>query len=414
MISLSDFQLRWSTLRNAQVFLACSGGVDSVVLLHLLKQAGAAISVLHVNYQLRGAASEGDEMLVQHLCMENDIPFQVRRVDTKKILAENGGNLQELARELRYDWFREVLAQDPESFIALGHHADDQVETFFQHLARKSGILGMAGMLERNGRFIRPLLTYDKDEIYAFAHQNQLSWREDVSNSGSAYTRNRLRNLLLPELYVQLPDLKKSVLTLVEKFQQAQQELESEVGEQLSQIRRTGHWPFAAYDAATSAQIAEILRSLGIRSSHVPILAQLRQSQKGGKINVDHCTITREQDHFFLGWRAEDKVFALRIEVVSELPETFSKQAVFLNPLKLHGKLRLRPWKTGDRMQPIGLNGTKLISDILTESGMPSHARAEALVLTDDRDIHWCVGLKVGAKARADASTRTIWQVSVD
>jgi tRNA(Ile)-lysidine synthase len=413
MISLSDFQLRWQALREAKVFLACSGGVDSIVLLHLLQQTGASVSVLHVNYQLRGEASDGDEMLVRNLCLEKDIPFQVRHVDMKKILAENGGNLQEVARAIRYDWFREVLAQDPESWIALGHHADDQVETFFQHLARKSGILGMAGMLERHGRFIRPLLAYDKTEIYTFAHQHALSWREDVSNSGDAYTRNRLRNSILPELYAHIPGLKNSVLTLVEKFQQTQLQLETEVSGQLSEIRATGRWPFVAYDAATPEQIAEILRSLGIRASHVPVIAQLRQSQKGGKVSIDQCNITREQDHFFLSWEAENNTFTLHIEVVAELPETFSKETIFLNPLKLHGKLQLRLWKTGDRMQPIGLNGTKLISDILTESGMPSHARAQALVLADDLDIHWCVGLKVGEKACADASTRTIWQVSV-
>jgi len=412
MISLSDLQRDWPELRTRKIFLACSGGVDSIVLLHILKQLEADLTVLHINYGLRGADSDGDEAFVRAVCAQNGIPCRVRHAETKKILAEQGGNLQETARKIRYGWFEEVLTEHAGGLVALGHHADDQVETFFQHIARKSGIPGMAGMLARHGKFIRPLLAYDKADLQAWARQNNFSWREDVSNSGDAYTRNRLRNVFLPEMYSQVPDLKSSVLTLVDKFQQTQLSLESAVKEQLLAIRETGRWPFEAYDVATAEEKVEILRSLQIRARHMAVLDQLRRVQKGGRCVVDHCTITREQNYFFLQWEVADRDLQLRIEVVTALPDHFSKEIIFLDPEKLRGSLQLRLWKTGDRMQPIGLKGTKLISDILTESGLPSHMRAQALVLTDDCDIHWCVGLKVGAKACADALAGTIWRVS--
>lgn len=413
MISLSDLKRDWPELRTHKVFLACSGGVDSMVLLHVLTQLQTDLTVLHVNYKLRGADSDADEALVLAVCTEQNIPCLVHQAETKKILAAAGGNLQETARRIRYDWFREILMKYPESLIALGHHADDQVETFFQHIARKSGVVGMAGMLARHDSFVRPLLHWDKADIQTWAGQNHLSWREDISNSGDAYTRNRLRNIFLPQAYLQVPDLKKSVLTLVEKFQQTQQILETAVRRQLLAIRETGHWDFQDFDCSTTEEKVEILRSLKIRSRHVAVLEQLRQAQKGGRCEVDSCTITREQDHFFLQWEAVSNHPQLNIEIVRELPDNFSKEAVFLDPEKVKGKLQLRHWKTGDRMQPIGLKGTKLISDILTESGVSSHLRASALVLTDDVTIHWCVGLKVGAKACADASAKTIWCVSV-
>lgn len=229
MIKDSDFQNNWSWLKSKNLFLACSGGVDSMVLLHLLVKADFQVSVLHVNYHLRGEDSYNDAQFVKSSCEKLNLPCYLKSVNTNQILQEKGGNLQDVARKIRYNWFNEITEKDPSNFILLAHHNDDQVETFFQHIARKSGILGLAGMLQNYNQIVRPLLNSSKEEILEFAKSNDILWREDKSNIKNDYTRNKLRNILLPEVINQIPTLKDSVLTLVKAFQDTQKDLELKV-----------------------------------------------------------------------------------------------------------------------------------------------------------------------------------------
>jgi tRNA(Ile)-lysidine synthase len=279
MIKESDFQNNWSWLKNKKLFLACSGGVDSMVLLHLLVNADFQVSVLHVNYHLRGEDSSADEQFVKSTCEKLKLPFYLKSVDTKQILLEKGGNLQDVARKIRYDWFHEIIDQDVDNFILLAHHNDDQVETFFQHIARKSGILGLAGMLENHDQILRPLLTFSKDEILEFAKINEITWREDVSNAKNEYTRNKLRNILLPEVSNQIPTLKDSVLILVKAFQDTQQTLELKVNPIVLNILETQKWSHTNFDQLSEFEQVEVLRILGIRQTAISELSKLRKSQ---------------------------------------------------------------------------------------------------------------------------------------
>jgi len=412
MINLSDLVAQWPELRENKCFLACSGGVDSMVLLQLLYEAGTDLTVIHVNYQLRGEDSSLDEALVRETCTRYGIPFLCRETDTRALLAAEGGNLQDVARRIRYAWFNELLA-DPHHRIVLAHHEDDQVETFFQHVARKSGIMGMAAMPARHSGILRPLLAYSKADIYQFAQQHGIAWREDLSNTGNSYSRNRLRNILLPELYTSIPTLKTSVLTLVKAFQETQNMLKQTVSGQVQMIREQGTWHFIDYDFLSAEAAAEVLRSLGIRTAFIDEITKLRTAQKGKKTRIDGFEITREADHFYFGKPSAAKTPVLHTEIVAMLPESFDKNEIYLDGNKIKGTLQLRTWQTGDRMQPVGMQGTKLISDILTEAKIPSHMREQALLVADDTDIHWCVGIKIGGKACADANTRQILKVSV-
>lgn len=197
-----------------KLFLACSGGLDSVVLGHLLKTAGFSFQILHANFQLRGEESKRDEDFVISLAKHWDVKIDVRRFDTEQAMSASGTGLQETARNLRYDWFDEVLLNEviAGKWLLTGHHADDQVETVMMNFFRGTGIAGLRGMKEKNGNRLRPLLSVFRNELEDYAHLHDLKWVEDSSNQSSKYTRNFFRLELLPEIEKVFPAVKQNII----------------------------------------------------------------------------------------------------------------------------------------------------------------------------------------------------------
>ncbi|MEO6540828.1 MAG: tRNA lysidine(34) synthetase TilS, partial [Ferruginibacter sp.] len=195
-----------------KLLLAVSGGVDSVVLCELCKQAGYDFVIAHCNFQLRGEESERDENFVRELGKKYEVEVLVKKFDTNKYAQENKLSIQVVARELRYAWFNELLAKikndlNPEGsaspFRGLGglltaHHANDNTETLLMNFFKGTGINGLHGILPKQGNIIRPLLFAKKEELSAFAAANRLAFVEDSSNAADKYTRNYFRNQLIP------------------------------------------------------------------------------------------------------------------------------------------------------------------------------------------------------------------------
>lgn len=413
-MQIKQIHARWSFLATHKVFVGCSGGVDSVVLLFILKSFCPDLEVIHVNYSLRGKDSDHDEDFVRKLCVSLKIPLHIEKVDTKAILASSGGNLQEVARTIRYTLFRKKLSLHPGSIVALGQHADDQVETFFQHLARKSGVLGMSCMLSQHESVVRPLLLYSKHEILAFAKKYSLVWREDQSNQTNTYTRNRIRNVLLPELYIKIPSLKDSVLQLVDVFQETQRMYEQQA---LVVIRRFIHgniWAYADFDVLSEDICLEVIRQYGGGYNVYASLLKMRDSQKGKWVQCGTHKIYKETSGFyFVSTSTVEIKHALKISYLEELPSVFSKDIIYLDATKIEGDLVLRFWEQGDRISPIGMKGSKLVSDILTEAKVTTSDRNTCMVLVDDNSVLWCVGYKISRKAIANNTSEKIVQVEV-
>ena len=412
MINHSEFAQKWKFLQSKQVFLGCSGGADSVALFHLLRLSKISFTVLHVDYNLRNEASNEDATFVEHVCNQYRVPFQKKEVETKKMLEQNGGNLQEITRKIRFEWF-ETFLQTENDFLVLAHHQDDQIETFFQHIARKSGMLGLACMLEKHQHIIRPLLSFEKSEILDFLRANQFPWREDQSNAESKYSRNKLRNLILPPVFDSIPSLKENCLYLISIFQQNQQFIENESSPIVSVIRETGRWKFTDFDNQSDEVKVEVLRQLSIRVSVLNEMNKIRNSEIGKFIRIDGKLITvREHGFEFLDTTLQ-KSIQPRIEIqhVDQLPTEFSKHEIYLDETKISGKLTLRNWQIGDRISPIGIQGSKLVSSILKEAKLNAFQKQKAFVLTDETDILWVTGLKIGRKSVATSQSDRIIRV---
>ena len=210
---------QFSFLKDKKILVACSGGVDSVVLSYLLKKSGFSIALAHCNFSLRGSESDADENFVIDWADKLSIPVFTETFDTKEFAKDNKLSTQMAARELRYHWFSEILKDFNYDYVATGHHADDDLETFFINLSRGSGLQGLTGIPKVNKTIVRPLLKFSRDEILQYATKNKLKWREDSSNAGTDYLRNTLRHKVIPEY-------KKATEGLMQNVQKTQKYLQ--------------------------------------------------------------------------------------------------------------------------------------------------------------------------------------------
>jgi tRNA(Ile)-lysidine synthase len=265
-------------------YVACSGGVDSMVLLSILHQLGKKIHVLHVNYHLRGEASNLDQQVIEDFCTNHAIPISIHSIELQHEL-ENGGNLQDIARKVRYEFFKKH-ATEPNSKIVLAHHADDQIETFLLNIARKAGVMGLACMLPEHGTFIRPLLPFSKQEILEFALKEGIVWREDASNQSNKYRRNSIRNVFLPEIEAQLPEFRESCLYLIKQFQKNQVEVEQKINKITHKIQQENLLLYADFDTLTEVEQIELLRQLAIPFGFLKEFKKLRMAENGKRLQL--------------------------------------------------------------------------------------------------------------------------------
>jgi tRNA(Ile)-lysidine synthase len=203
-----------------RVLVAVSGGLDSIVLLNLLVKYGMNdLAVVHCNFQLRGKDSDDDEKFVKNLAKSYKLPFYCKAFDTKTEQKKSKQSVQMTARNLRYAYFSELLKKENYDYVAVAHHADDQIETFFINLLRSAGVKGLRGMLPKREQIIRPLLKFSRQDLENYAVENSLKYREDTSNSDDYYLRNNIRHHLIPCLETLDKSAKASILQTMENLQ---------------------------------------------------------------------------------------------------------------------------------------------------------------------------------------------------
>jgi len=202
-------------LKEKKLLIACSGGMDSVVLSRLLKELKFNISLAHCNFSLRGKESKGDENFVIGLADKLSVPVFTKTFDTKQYAKEQKISTQMAARDLRYEWFEELINQHSFDYLLTAHHLDDDLETFFINLSRGTGLRGLTGIPKINEKIVRPFLNFTRKEIITYAKEKNVTWREDSSNSSTDYLRNKIRLEVIPKL-------KDSTENVLQNFKQTQ------------------------------------------------------------------------------------------------------------------------------------------------------------------------------------------------
>lgn len=412
-MSVVSNALKQFPLKEYELLLACSGGVDSMVLVHACVKENIPVAVLHVNYGLRGAESDADEQLVRDFCQVEGIKLQVIHCTEEQFRAP-GTNLQAAARDVRRKAFVDWINRSPKHRVLLAHHADDQIETFFLQLFRGSGTFGLGGMHEERDGIIRPFLSLSKSDLKAYALENKIHWREDQSNASSYYLRNLFRNELLPELKKSDALLPEKTLLLMQLFRERQTELLSAVTPVVNEWNESGTMSCSVWQQWTEEERLAFLKKI-----HWPVwssvrITELTSGRVGACILVEGQRIVKVTKATLQLENVEQKNnWDFKIETIEILPDKFDKNTIYLDEEKLHGPLSFRTKKEGDRICSLGLRGSQLVSDVLKDAGIPVTEREKVLLLTDGERILWIPGIKVSREAIAYKNTRKILVVSV-
>ena len=389
-------------------YLAVSGGCDSMVMLSLFKKQKRPFTVLHVNYHLRGEESDGDEAFVRQFCEDNSIPFYVLSHKLSSDL-KDGGNLQNLARKVRYDFFKSYLSKHESAILCLAHHQDDQEEGFWMAMARGGGLRAISGMNTFKKPFLRPFLKHRKIEILNYARVQNIKWREDLSNQSNKYTRNIWRNVLLPELKAKFTHISSSVELLQKHFDEQANHDRKASRLLIPSIFQDFEITREELIRLNSNQWIEFLDQMNIRKNLALPIIELLNGENGKKIFLDsndnnYRAVWKRENSLYFEIKAQTSspppVFTTRI--IDSLPGKFSKRELYLDPNKIKGNLSVRRWQNGDRMCPIGLKGSKLVADILKDDKAHASDKSTHWVLVDEEKIISLIGYRIDQRAIAN------------
>ena len=413
----------------SRFLLGVSGGVDSMCMAELFKRSRLRhdFAIAHVNFRLRGEDSDGDEIFVRDWAAANGVEFFSKSFDTRGYAADKGISIEMAARELRYEWFSELLQKHGFDWLAVAHNLNDAAETMYLNLLRGTGIRGIAGMKEVSGETIRPLLGFSRRQIEDFASENGISHRIDVTNSDSSFARNRIRNEVFPQFerinpsFLETSSREMAHFTEIEALlddllEQKKAELTSRDGdafcidiEKLSKESQPGYWLF------------RLLQPFGFNED---ILAKIDAAFDGqsGKtfFSPSHKAI---RDRAFLKIYSLDASSPIQVDFsVLDIWEGFDPKAtdgsvLFVDADTVNLPLECRPWQAADRFRPFGMKGFRKLSDFFTDLklDLEQKQRQTVVTTTDDRgeeQIVCIAGLRIDDRYRVTADTKRVVRIS--
>jgi tRNA(Ile)-lysidine synthase len=415
-----------------KILLAVSGGIDSMVMFHLFKEAGFNFGVAHCNFQLRGEESVADETLVNIACVENAIPFHHVRFNTEEYATEKKLSIQVAARELRYAFFQSIAEQCRYTKIATAHHLNDSFETVILNLVRGTGINGLTGIPVLNRNVIRPLLFATRQQIEDYANFLRLSWRNDQSNFSNDYQRNFIRNEIIPRLKTLNPNL-------VETFARTEEKLNASALIQLEYIEKIKKQSWREIDSriyikkqditnsiAPALILSELFKHYGFNFSQCLAIVDTHQTGKKFFSNSHSLFITAGDfvvsalvkdvepseviviDDDTIGVTKGERTLTLKKVGISEFELRMNNDIAQLDFDKIKFPIQWRTWKPGDTFIPLGMHESKKISDYLVDIKMHLFDKKSVAVLESGGEIIWLVGHRINDRFKVTAATKSV------
>lgn len=412
-------------LANEPFYIAVSGGIDSMVLVHLCAQLHLNFEVLHCNFMLRGTESEAETQFIESFCNSKGIPFHTKYFETNTIATKNKESIQITARNLRFQWFSEMIAQSQVKYVVTAHHLDDSLETVLINFSRGTGLEGLTGIPAQNGNVIRPLLPFSREEIEHFAAENQIQWREDSSNASDKYLRNKIRHSIIPLFKELNAGFLDSFQNTVRHLQQAESLVddatrlvyEKVVKEKENQleIHLKPLLEFRNY----KAYLYQWLKEYGFSAWND--IYDLVEAQSGKQVFSETHVLLKDREKLILSERKlsnNSEVFIIesldtKVNIplnisfcnVSYITETDSN-CIFVNEEGLKFPLTIRKWQEGDYFYPVGMNGKKKLSKYFKDEKYSLLDKENQWLLCAEDQIIWIIGKRADNRFIANETTK--------
>jgi tRNA(Ile)-lysidine synthase len=425
---------------NCHLLLAVSGGVDSVVLVNLIKQAGFSFSIAHVNFQLRGTDSERDELFVSS--MLGAVQVYIKRFNTDEFADQHKMAIQEAARKLRYEWFAEILNElqakmSKPVLLVTAHHGDDNIETVLMHFFRGTGILGLRGILafQKELSLIRPLLTFRKKQLIDYAIENALLFVEDISNESDKYTRNFFRNQLIPQIQKVFPTANENILENIERFKEVSGIYEEAISIKLKNlVEQKGteiHIPILKLkqEKYGTTILWEMFKSYGFSAAQTGEIVKLMDADNGAYISTLTHRVIKNRKWLIIAEKEKPNIPFHVIEAGKSTLQ-YSQGSLYLTQLenansalnpdpsfaildlaKIQFPLLVRKAKSGDYFYPLGMQKKKKISRFLIDLKLSKTQKENCFVLESNKKIVWVIGYRIDDRFKLQKSSTNILQV---
>jgi len=410
-------------LTKNRFILACSGGVDSMVLVYLFKMLNVDCVIAHVNYGLRGVDADNAEKLVEKTAIFFNWKFEVLHAQ-KEMQQHKGESTQMAARRIRYDWFETLKLKHNANYLVLGHQIEDQVETFFIQLLRSSASEGLSGMRVLQNDNFRPLLGLSKLELIAFAHQNNVLWEEDGSNMGDEYLRNKIRHHILPAFNKIYSNSTEAIVNTIHHLQSEKSLLKSFV----TDFQQQNFFPFEngwkieksglTRNTDAAQLLFELLQSFGFNYQQCEQIATSLHGKHGASFYTSTWSIYVDRTLLILLPKKNNpseynisQLDLLSFEIVEKLPYTFEKEVAYIDGDKLSKNLVLRTWNVGDYFYPTGMNGRKKLSDYYTDLKLSKEEKGKQLLLLSDNEVVWVLNKRLDERFAAQKETKNIVRI---
>lgn len=428
-------------LDEKPTLLTVSGGVDSVVMADLFYKLGLPAGIAHCNFGLRGKDSEQDELFVKALASDYNYTFFTEKFNTKLFSKNHGVSTQMAARELRYKWFETIRITNDFHWIATAHHANDSLETVLLNLTRGTALSGMHGILVRNNLVIRPMLFATREEILAYAKDNNLTWREDSSNDSDDYKRNVIRHHVIPVLKRLNPSLEVAFTASSERLRASNVLLNEFLDDWETQNVKVDQKGIRI-DLKSLLSASEptfrlwsILKSYGFTYKQAETVFKSLAGISGKLFMSETHLLLRGRDELILRTKRnsdienESEIFDLEADIfysksglhfeIIKRSEEFKikkdKDFAYIDAELLKFPLTLRKWVFGDIFFPFGMKGKrKKISDLLVDLKVDIFEKEDVFVLVNgNEDIIWVIGIRSDERFRVVESTRRVVEISI-
>lgn len=420
-------------LQDNHFIIACSGGLDSMVLTELCQEAGLQFSMAHCNFRLRGQESQADEDFLKEHARKLNRTIYVTHFDTLGYVNQNKVSVQMAARELRYTWFEQLLAQHEIAYLLTAHHANDNLETFLINLSRGTGIDGLTGIPAKTDILRRPLLPFTRQQLASYAEKQKLNWREDASNTDTKYLRNKIRLDIIPKLNELHPTFLDNFKNTLHYLNQTEEiasaylrklkeelfiEIESKFEISISKLKELNplstylYGLFNEYGFKELENLEALLDGMSGKQlvSNTHILVKNRDVLLLSSIDIEG----EKEQEFSIN---EDVVMlnhplSLKFSIVPERYDNIEKE-IFVQKNTLKYPLVIRKWKKGDYFYPIGLNHKKKLAKFFKDEKVDILSKEKIWLLCSNEQIVWVIGMRADHRFRVEDSNQDILKIEM-